>query len=53
MLYQKIHYSDVMMSAIASHLTCVLIVYSTVYSGADQRKRQSSASLVFVGGIHR
>ena len=28
-------------------------VYSTVYSGADQRKHQSSASLTFVQGIHR
>ena len=27
--------------------------YSTVYSGADQRKHQSSASLAFVRGIHR
>ena len=26
---------------------------STVYSGADQRKHQSSASLAFVRGIHR
>ena len=29
------------------------IVYSTVYSGADQRKHQSSASLAFVRGFHR
>ena len=29
------------------------IVYSTVYSGADQRKHQSSASLAFVRRIHR
>ena len=28
-------------------------VYSTVNSGADQRKHQSSASLAFVRGIHR
>ena len=27
--------------------------YSTVYSGADQRKHQSPASLAFVRGIHR
>ena len=27
--------------------------YSTVCSGADQRKHQSSASLAFVRGIHR
>ena len=29
------------------------IVYSTIYSGADQSKHQSSASLAFVWGIHR
>ena len=29
------------------------IVYSTVYSDADQRKNQSSALLVLVRGIHR
>ena len=29
-----------------------MIVYSTVYSGANQRKHQSFASLAFVGGIH-
>ena len=28
------------------------IVYSTVYSGTDQRKDQSSVSLAFVRGIH-
>ena len=37
----------------ASQITRVSIVYSTVCSGADQRKLQSSASLAFVGGIHR
>ena len=41
------------MGAIASQITSLTIVYSTVYSGADQRKHQSSASLVFVWGIHR
>ena len=40
-------------SAMASQITGVLIVYSTVCSGADQRKHQSSASLAFVRGIHR
>ena len=30
-----------------------LSVYSSVYSGADQRKHQSSTSLAFVYGIHR
>ena len=47
------HYSDVIMSATASQITNLTIVYSTVYSGADQRKHQSSASLAFVRGIHR
>ena len=37
----------------ASQITNLTIVYSTVYSGADQRKYQSSASLAFVKGIHR
>ena len=41
------------MGAIASQITSITIVYSTVYSGADQRKHQSSASLAFVRGIHR
>ena len=41
------------MSAMASQITSLTIVYSTVYSGADQRKHQSSASLAFMRGIHR
>ena len=41
------------MGAIASQTTSLTIVYSTVYSGADQSKHQSSASLAFVWGIHR
>ena len=41
------------MGAMASQITSLTIVYSTVYSGRDQRKRQSSASLAFVRGIHR
>ena len=48
-----IHYDDVIMSAIASQITSLTIVYSIVYSDADQRKHQSSASLAFVQGIHR
>ena len=47
------HYSDVIMSIMASQITNPTIVYSTVYSGADQRKHQSSASLAVVRGIHR
>ena len=37
----------------ASQITSPPIVNSTVYSNADQRKHQSSASLAFVRGIHR
>ena len=48
-----IHYNDVIMGAIASQITCLAIVYSIVYSVADQRKHQSSASLAFVRGSHR
>ena len=47
------HYDDVIMSVIASQITSLTIVYSTVYPGADQSKHQSSASLAFVWGIHR
>ena len=48
-----IHYGDVIMSTLASQITGVSMVCSTVCSGADQRKHESSASLAFVGGIHR
>ena len=41
------------MTTLASQITSLTIVYSTVYSGAHQRKHQSSASLAFVRGIHR
>ena len=47
------HYIDVIMTTMASQITSLTVVYSTVYSDADQRKHQSSASLVFVWGIHR
>ena len=43
----------VIMYAMATQATGVLIVYSTVCSGADQRKHQSSASLAFAMGIHQ
>ena len=46
------HYSDVIMDAMASQTTSLTVVHSTVYSGADQRKHQSSASLAFMQGIH-
>ena len=47
------HYNNVIMGPMASQITRLTIVYSTVYSGANQRKRQSSMSLAFVRGIHR
>ena len=46
------HYNNVIMSTMGSQITSLTIVNSTVYSGADQRKYQSSASLAFVRGIH-
>ena len=41
------------MGAIASQIISLTIVYSIVYSDADQRKYQTSAPLAFVRGIHR
>ena len=41
------------MGEMSSQITSLTIVYSTVYSGVDQSKHQSSASLAFVWGIHR
>ena len=48
-----IHYCDAIMGTVASQITSLTIVYTTVYSDADQSKHQSSASLAFVWGIHR
>ena len=47
------HYIDVIMTTMGSQITSLTVVYSTVYSDADQRKHQSSAPLAFVWGIHR
>ena len=47
------YYNDVIMGTIASQITSLTTVYSAVYSDADQRKHQSSASLASVLGIHR
>ena len=47
------HYNDVILGAIAFQITSLAVVYSCVYSGADERKYQRSASLAFVLGIHR
>ena len=51
--FRMLHYDDVIMGGVASWITSLTIVCTTVYSGADQRKHQSSASLAFVRGIHR
>ena len=45
-------YCGVIVSAMASQITSLTIVYSTVYSGADQRNHQSPASLAFLREIH-
>ena len=47
------HYCEDLIGTKASQITSLTIVYSTVYSGTDQRKYHSSASLAFVRGIHR
>ena len=49
--FQPTHYSDVIMGGMASQITSLASVYSTAYSGIDQRKHQRSASLAFVRGI--
>ena len=51
-LHQQ-HCNDVIMTTMASQITILTVVYSTVYLDAHQRKHQSSASLAFVWGIHR
>ena len=48
---RALHNSDAIMSAMASQITGFTIVYSTVCSGANQRKHQSSVWLAFE--IHR
>ena len=51
--YMILHYDDVIMTMLASQITSLTVVYSIVYSGVNQRKHQSSASLAFVREIHR
>ena len=47
------HYNNVVMSEMVTQITSVSIAWSTISSGAHQRKHQSYASLAFVRGIHR
>ena len=42
------HCCDVIMGAMASQITSLMNAYSTINSGTDQRKHQSSVSLAFV-----
>ena len=48
---QAIHWRHIDHDGVSN--TSLRVVYSTVYSGIDQRKHQSSASLAFEWGIHR
>ena len=49
----SLSFADVIMGTVPSQITSLTIVYSTVYSDADQRKYRSSTSLAFVRGNHR
>ena len=44
-----LHYSDAIVSAMVSQITCVSIVYSTVCSDADQRKYQFRVTGLYEG----
>ena len=48
-----LQWRHVIMCEMASQITILTIVYSTVCSCTDQSRHQSSASLAFVRGIHR
>ena len=48
----RLHYSDIIMSAMASQITGISIVCSTVCSGANKKTHQSFASLAFVRGTY-
>ena len=49
----RTHYNDVIMTTMASQIISLAVVYSIVYSCADQRTHHSYASLPLVRGIHR
>ena len=52
-LARNVHHCDVIMDVMTCQITSLTIVYSTVHSGADHGKHQSSASLAFARRIHR
>ena len=47
------HYNDVIMSALASQITSLTIVYSIIYSSRRSKKTSKPASLAFMRGIYR
>ena len=47
------HYDGIIMGTMEYEITSLKSVYSNVYSGADQSKHQSSATLAFVWWIQR
>ena len=49
--YNAMRYKPILRTT--RQITSLTVVYSAVYSDADQRKHQSSTSLAFVRGIHR
>ena len=49
---RRSHHNDVIIGTMASQITSLLIVYSTAYSAADERKYQSSALLAYEQRIH-
>ena len=52
LIFLQSHYNDVIMFTMALQITSLTVVSSIIYSGVDQRKHQSPASLAFVRGIH-
>ena len=48
-MHTIMHYNDIIMGTMAYQITSLNIVYSTVYSGADQTKHQSFVSLALCG----
>ena len=50
--YMKYHYNDIIMSMMASQITSPMIVYSTVYSGANKKNIKAPHYWPFVWGIH-
>ena len=47
------HYTDVIMGAMASQITSLTIVYSTVYSSTDQKKISKLRVICLFEGSHR